>query len=551
MSPLQWASVVIVLLVACGAMLPLWAVRRFSALVESGKVIEVDLVQAPSPARHTEHREHRGSSSRIEAPGRVAAGLSFDDSAMQALYRASGRQVECRTVNGVLGAEDMSVVFDDVVLGVADHRLRLWETHGPDNVPYADNQHASDAHSRRQSEYWSMEEARGSALFALEVGSGTLWPLPIAAFPSARALRPHGLALFRVPGDESHDSSQLLYVVNHAYAQGGERIEVLLVQRNRAFRANASAPDTEPAAASEPPVHLRYLRSIFDSTHQREAMGVLNDVAPVRGGVFVTQYMPVCDASDGRVPPSFAQGLAQLSNLAAWMLDLGWSRIWYCPDRENESSLAAQLHSSNTTNDNDEPSAQCRVVAVGGAMFNGISIDEHRQLAVVADAIKRTIEVWSLPELDRPERLVHLASIPLPFAVDNVERDATDGRFYLGSIGRLKGFFDYIDRAKAVNGLPPRSTLSPGGAQRLTISGDSLAAARRAASRLADSPATPIAGTIDPDPLSLGLEFKLETLMMHDGRQLPGISVATRVGHHLVLGSWCDRGILICKPESL
>jgi hypothetical protein len=92
-------------------------------------------------------------------------------------------------------------------------------------------------------------------------------------FPRGVAFHPHGIYLLRT------ESQLLLYVINHAYSEGGERIEVF-------------SYETE-----EEITHLKYLYSLRQSDYfDKRAMGRLNDILVISEDEFyVTTYWPVPD----------------------------------------------------------------------------------------------------------------------------------------------------------------------------------------------------------------------------------------------------------------
>ncbi|CAM9912397.1 unnamed protein product, partial [Discosporangium mesarthrocarpum] len=100
--------------------------------------------------------------------------------------------------------EDLSMVFDGVFLGSSDDRESLWylahagPAQTPDGAIYA---------------IWDVD--------AQVRQTPKTWRLEMRNFPEDVAFHPHGLHFNR-------DTSEI-FVVNHAYAKGGERIDVFKV----------------------------------------------------------------------------------------------------------------------------------------------------------------------------------------------------------------------------------------------------------------------------------------------------------------------------------
>ena len=96
-------------------------------------------------------------------------------------------------------------------------------------------------------------------------------PVPLVNFPVGVRFQAHGIYLEK----ESHT----LFVLNHAYKYGGERVDVFrLTEKDNKVVAN-------------------YMRSI---RLPDDVNGMLNDLTVVGDHIYLTQYMPFPDSMEGR-----------------------------------------------------------------------------------------------------------------------------------------------------------------------------------------------------------------------------------------------------------
>ena len=92
--------------------------------------------------------------------------------------------------------------------------------------------------------------------------------LEIEGWPEGIAFQPHGVDVIR--------EENLLYVINHALKQGGERIEVLYIKTDD----------------RNEPTGLKYLHSITSEEINKEAYGAFNAIAVAEHGKFyVTRHI--------------------------------------------------------------------------------------------------------------------------------------------------------------------------------------------------------------------------------------------------------------------
>jgi hypothetical protein len=218
------------------------------------------------------------------------------------------------------------------------------------------------------------------AIVLIDVVTEKLTKLEIEGWPEKLGFHPHGIFLFE---------ERLLFVINHAYNRGGERIDVLRVIVNNKNKNWA--------------VQLSYKHSIrFDDYFQ----GTLNDLVAISDEeVYVTQWITT---------PYNPEAVAN----AGW---LSWFRF-----------LATHLFLEATSVHYvrfDGQAMDFKLNVAKGAMFNGISTDGTEIYAV--DYMARKVKRYRVL-LDKTLRLIE--EIDTIRAIDNIEFDPVSQRFYMGAL---------------------------------------------------------------------------------------------------------------------
>ena len=360
----------------------------------------------------------------------------------------------CEFIDGIVGAEDATLITENIMILSSDDRFTLWEKNfGPTNTP-------------------------NGGLYALykENGENRLISLELTNFPSVDAFHPHGIYYF--------EDKSLLFVVNHAYGKGGERIDV--------FSVNVGNSPQSPVTVT----FLYYIGKDFFSLN---SMGSLNDLAVISEGEFyVTQYRYFTDALDGRNNKSLKSLLKELGNLVVALFNIPLSKVYFCKYSLPDSSMTSV-------------SVECNAVAAS-SMYNGISHRPADGKVLLASTINNQLHVFNRNLSSKTGEIVLQSKIPSIYSIDNIEYDAKHDEFILSSIG---AFHYHVARVHSLHGGVER--YSPGGGQAIQFSGSN----------------------------SLG--YTLRPLAITDGTVLSGVSVAARLQDSVVLGSWEDNGILVCQ----
>mmetsp|Transcript_46409 Transcript_46409/g.116870 ORF Transcript_46409/g.116870 Transcript_46409/m.116870 type:complete len:418 (+) Transcript_46409:89-1342(+) len=262
-------------------------------------------------------------------------------------------------------------------------------------------------------------------LFLLDTRGATpkLSVLPLKGFPDRIPFHPHGI--YYDPKRER------LFVVNHAYREGGERVELFTVQQSSADQYQA-----------------RYLRTVRSKAFDAFAMGNLNDViSPFENELYVTVYRAFPDPLEGRQAASPLVS-ALLDPLAFIMGSATF--VYQC--RFEERAGATEF-------------ATCAVVADHLGMANGIAHSADRSELFVSD-----MPNWRLARYLRDSdtgRLSRNGHVSLPHAVDNLELDRESGAFYGGSVPSFLRHIAFTDSDGA--------EFSPGGSLRIELLPDGSA----------------------------------------------------------------------------
>jgi len=319
---------------------------------------------------------------------------------------------ECVLVPGITGAEDITRYSDSIILTSSDDRLTLWD------IPTTRNGGPSNTEQ--------------GAIYAVvlppnESPQNTqIFKLALEGFPQSVAFHPHGIYLF---------NQSLLFVINHAYAQGGERVDVF------------SVTPSKTADELNPPLKLVYEYTLGEKFLTEVSYGCANDILVVAPGKFyITQYQPFPDSKE-----SGRDGfMYKLKGMFAVLSKSDWTYVRYC---EYSTDASAGTNREIT----------CQISGKGVSL-NGINKNQKGDLIFVADPIVRQLKVFKRDRNDNT--LSVLSSVPTPYAVDNIELDGESGRIMLSAIGSVSRHFKHV--STRVSG---KESSNPGGAQELLVHG--------------------------------------------------------------------------------
>ena len=235
----------------------------------------------------------------------------------------------------------------------------------------------------------------------------------LEGFPDDVRFNAHGIYLEK--------ESSTLYVLNHAYKHGGDRVEVFHI----------SDQDNNVAAS--------YMRSVKLS---EDVLGILNDLTVVGDYIYLTQSLPFPDTMEGR-EDSFSANMKRMLML----IFMKTGNIHKCKNTRAASQTEEQ--------------AECEIEAKGVIGFgNGITTNGSTKLWAVDDQTKEIIEFdveqtnGSLKEHSR---------IKMDSLIDNLHYEPDTGNIMAATIARAIDFNNFVDAVKSgkdTSGIPIPSGVS-------------------------------------------------------------------------------------------
>lgn len=212
----------------------------------------------------------------------------------------------------------------------------------------------------------------------------------IENWPEEVDFHPHGLYI---------RGASTLYVINHAYAKGGERVEVM----------DISLPTSSPPT-------LTYRKSLLLPAY---LLGITNDLVAVSDSdVYLTTWRSHPDPPTGRIRSLYTA----LRDILEAVLGLEWSYLYHCTA-------------------NDDNSTVCTPVTSGISM-NGVTIRNNTEIWVI-DAVGKTIKRLFL---DKNMHLTEANTIPLPHIVDNIDYDPVTDKIYMAVLARGWDFAMFVQK---------------------------------------------------------------------------------------------------------
>ena len=230
----------------------------------------------------------------------------------------------------------------------------------------------------------------------------TIEKLPLVGFPEGVDFHPHGMSI--------HKPDNTLYVVNHAFENGGERIEV--------FDIVTHGSEIEIADFdNEVPSKLHYKYSITSDWMKREMNGILNSVLAVQPNKFyVTQY----------------EAHAHDRSMSNTRKDLDFFGILFFK-RKNTNVFYCEFDPANNHLD-------CKKAAGGFVLANGITHNADFSKIFVSDFVGRFISVFD--RNPSTNELTHRIDVKTPHTnVDNIKFDPVSNKIYGAGLSNMYASF--------------------------------------------------------------------------------------------------------------
>jgi len=283
----------------------------------------------------------------------------------------------CVKIKGIIGAEDMTRVGQFLIASSNDN---LKDIFFPD------------------------KNDRG-AIYVINPDTESFRKLKLINFPKEIGFRPHGISY----------KDGFLYVINHAFSQGGERVEVFKHPTH-----DSSSPDL-----SYDGMELEYRYSIpFDDYH----LGRLNDLTVTNTDehndeIYITHSSPVTDSKEGRD----VSLLGKIKNLFFIAFKIKNTYVYYCKGI------------------NESGKAKCKaILGTQAEMNNGINYNSKKDYIYVAKTVDKKLTTYKIDEKDRS--VLHLIKeIDLRFYPDNIDFNEEDHSLTIGVFNRGIDFLNWLD----------------------------------------------------------------------------------------------------------
>jgi len=234
-------------------------------------------------------------------------------------------------------------------------------------------------HDNRES-LWGKEDGAlhtlNGGLSVIDLSTRTSYDISILNLPDV-AFHPHGMHLV---------NNSTLYVINHAYSRGGERVEKLRVSEEEGM------------------VKIEYLESILFTTQH---YGRINSVRFVsEKDFYATDWLPWSDTPTGRSNNI----IESYWRLGTWLFRQS-TYIYHCKVIDGKAECDIQGH---------------------GYMINGLEVYGDKVFA--SDAIDKKLYIYSR----QPDNsLYRIQSTSLPLHPDNIILSPYDNYLYLGCFSRV------------------------------------------------------------------------------------------------------------------
>lgn len=277
----------------------------------------------------------------------------------------------CKVVRGAVGIEDI-VKYKKYLIGGSNDNGKLWE------IPEYGNKNTPDGKMVIIDTSVKHEDIK-------------IEDIRINNFPSDVAFHPHGIYLY---------NNKFIYVINHAYHKGGERVEIFkIVDENEK-------------------IQLDYIKSL---QFPAEFTGIFNDLVVITDEeILITTYLPFADSLQTGRSTSL---ISKIKNFFVLGMSLPLTHIYHCKGND------------------------CvKVKGTSSIMNNGITLDTKNKKVYASNLVNKSARVFNLNRDSKRENILTFdKEILLGFAVDNLEYDKETGLITCGVLGTA---FSHIEVAE-------------------------------------------------------------------------------------------------------
>jgi len=403
----------------------------------------------------------------------------------------------CKVIRGGKGLEDFAQFDSNHLIGISNDNLKLWEMKN-----------------------FGVEKTQNGKVFVFDMQNENLKLYDIIGFPENIAFHPHGIYLYK---------NTYLYCINHAYKYGGERIEVIKIQKenesNKKLFFSSKFFFIDINFQNNCFTHLNLfniniiLASDFSFKYEKslilpeKLMGITNDLIVVgpHDDIYITTHLSIHDPIEGRDNSL----MKQIRMILPILFKIKGTFIYHCETSHLRNiNIPSHFKCIQTT---DQESLSL--------LNNGIAYDEENDIIYVSNLLERRIRIFKRD----PENKIHLNylnDINIEYPGDNInfERDKEGNTILtVGVLGKALHHTKLVEESKN-DGIISMNNSTFFGSVKIKIQ----------------------KGTDLSDKKEIEKNTKIEKLVMQNDL-FKGISSAVKVNMKVYMSSWCDDGLLICN----
>lgn len=278
----------------------------------------------------------------------------------------------CQIIPGYIGIEDFVEYSDEILIGGSNNNLKFFTLN-----KYNDTENGN--------------------IISFNISSKQFSILLLDNFPHNIAFHPHGMYLFK---------KEIIYVINHSFDKGGERIEK--------FRINEKKGKISS---------LTYIQS-FILPEMLE--GTLNDLVALKEDefYFTSSYYTHLDTKNNDV--GILNNIASLLSIA---LNIKLTYAYYYYDKK-----AIKLSNAK------------------GILLNGITLNDKSNTLYICDSLGKKVSIYSINK-ENHQTINLIKTLYIEYGCDNLSFDSKTNQVYVTLMGRAKDFLELSSNYKSTRKL--------------------------------------------------------------------------------------------------
>ena len=278
----------------------------------------------------------------------------------------------CQIIPGYIGIEDFVEYSDEILIGGSNNNLKLFTLNN-----YNDTENGN--------------------MISFNISSKQFSIVPLKNFPGNIAFHPHGIFLFK---------KEIIYVINHAFDKGGERIEKFRIIEKE-----------------DKITYLTYMQSfILPDTLK----GTLNDLVALREDefYFTSSYYTQLDTKNNDVGT-----VNKIASLISIALNTKLTYAYYYYEQKT-----VQLSNAK------------------GLLLNGIPLNDRFNTLYICDSLGKTVSIYSINK-ENHQIIKLIKTLDIGYGCDNLSFDSKTNQVYVTLMGRAKDFLELSSNYKSTRKL--------------------------------------------------------------------------------------------------